>query len=251
MKRPRLLERLLSTLPEGRVQDVLVGMYWTAVVVEVEGSLQCGLAATMLDEAHHYSRQAAVPDAGFLHQRRARQLAGLVLSQSVVEVSVGMAALNALLPRLPESWVDIHAEDVIARYGADAAARQRGNAPPSQPSCPRVGTLWVLEQQPVGDDLPAKMAPEIIPQADVLAMTSMTLMNGTFDDLVALPRPDAVTLLIGPTAPLSPLLFDYGVNIISGTIVEDIPLTMRAIAQGANFHQLHQLGVRLVSMQRL
>ncbi|HEB65945.1 MAG TPA: hypothetical protein ENJ02_10460, partial [Chloroflexi bacterium] len=84
----------------------------------------------------------------------------------------------------------------------------------------------------------------------VVAMTSMTLLNGTFDDLIGLPRPKAVTLLLGPTTPLTPALFEYGVDIISGAIVEDIPLTLRAVAQGANFHQLHHLGVRLVSIRR-
>ncbi len=250
MKHPPLFERLLPTLPDGRVQDILVGMYWTAVVVETEGELRCGLAATVGDESHHYSNRAAVPRAGFLHERSARQLADLALSESITEVSIGVAAVNALLPRRPADWTDIHAEEVIVRYGAQKRVVMVGHFPFVPRLRPRVGLLQVLEQHPREDDLPASAAPEVIPQADVLAMTSMTLLNGTFDALMRLPRPETVTLLLGPTTPLTPLLFEYGVDIVSGAIVEDIPLTLRAIAQGANFHQLHHLGVRLVSMQR-
>ncbi len=250
MKSTRLFERLLPTLPDGKVLDILVGMYWTAVAIEVDGKPQCGLAATVGDESHHYSNRAAIPEAGFLHTRGARQLAELALSESVAEISIGTAAINALLPRNPETWEDIHAEEVIVRHGAQGKVAMVGHFPFVPRLRPRVGTLWVLEQNPRDDDLPASAAPEIIPQADVVAMTSMTLLNGTFDDLIGLPRPEAVTLLLGPTTPLTPALFEYGVDIISGAIVEDIPLTLRAVAQGANFHQLHRLGVRLVSIRR-
>lgn len=57
-----------------------------------------------------------------------------------------------------------------------------------------------------------------------------------------------MTLLIGPTTPLSPVLFERGVDIISGAVVEDIASILRGLSQGANFHQLRQMGVRLVSM---
>ena len=249
MNNPSIFERLLPTLPEGRVQDILVGMYWTAVVVEVDGESRCGLAATVGDESHHYSNEAAVPQAGYLHNRSALDLAALVHSASPPEVSIGLATINALLPPLPRHWVDIHAEEVIAHHGADKTVAMVGHFPFVPRLRPRVGTLWVLEQNPQEDDLPAEAAPEIIPQADVLAMTAMTLLNHTFDELIALRRPDALALLIGPTTPLSPVLFDYGVDIISGAVVKDIPATLRGIAQGANFHQLHQIGVRLVSME--
>ena len=52
----------------------------------------------------------------------------------------------------------------------------------------------------------------------------------------------------GSTTPLSPVLFDHGVSIISGAVVDDIDSTLRGVMQGANFHQLHHMGVRLVSM---
>ena len=77
----------------------------------------------------------------------------------------------------------------------------------------------------------------------------MTLLNGTFENLLALRRPGTFTLLIGPTAPLSPVLFDYGVNIISGAVVGDIEATLQGVRQGLNFRQLHHQGVRLISME--
>jgi hypothetical protein len=40
------------------------------------------------------------------------------------------------------------------------------------------------------------------------------------------------------------------VKILSGSVVEKMDTVIQGVIQGANFHQLHQLGVRLVSIQR-
>jgi uncharacterized protein len=243
-----LLNQLLSTLPDGSLISVNVGLYWTAVVVEADGETRCGLAATVGDESHHYTNEPANPRAGHLTKLTAHDLAKFVHSASLTEVSIGLATINALLPRLKDRWVYINAEEVIAHHGSGKNVALVGHFPFVPHLRPRVGTLWVLEQNPHEGDLPAETAPEIIPQADVLAITAMTLLNRTFDNLIALRKLDALTLLIGPTTPLSPVLFDYGVNIISGAVVDDIGSTLRGVMQGANFHQLHHLGVRLVSI---
>ena len=114
----------------------------------------------------------------------------------------------------------------------------------------RVGRLWVLEQRPHGEDLPADAASEVIPQADVLAITGTSLINQTFEGLMALRRPGALVLLLGPTTPLSPILFDHGVHLLSGAVVEDIDMVLRAVSQGANFRQVHRQGVRLVTIRK-
>ncbi|MFN3763292.1 MAG: Rossmann-like domain-containing protein, partial [Anaerolineae bacterium] len=114
---------------------------------------------------------------------------------------------------------------------------------------PRVGRLLVLEQNPQDElDIPAERAPEVIPQADVLAITAMTLLNRTFDDLIALRRPGVPMVIVGPTTPLTPILFEMGAVILSGAVVENPETVLRGLRQGANFHQLRQMGVRLVSM---
>jgi hypothetical protein len=113
-----------------------------------------------------------------------------------------------------------------------------------------VGKLWVLEQNPQNDDLPAEAAASIIPKADVVAITGTALINGTFEGLAALCRPDARVLVLGPSTPLSAIMFDHGVHLLSGSVVEDVEGVLRAASQGANFRQLHRRGVRLVTMQK-
>jgi hypothetical protein len=53
---------------------------------------------------------------------------------------------------------------------------------------------------------------------------------------------------LGPTTPLSPVLFDYGVDLVAGTRVVDPEVALTTAGQGAIFRQMQ--GVRLVTMAR-
>jgi uncharacterized protein (DUF4213/DUF364 family) len=191
-----------------------------------------------------------VHGAGELAQRSARELAVLARSASPMEAALGIATINALLPTCSEQWVSVNAEEVVAQQGMGKRVALVGHFPFVSRLRERVGMLWVLEQQPRADDLPAHAASEVIPQADVLAITGTTLINHTFDALMALRRSEALVLVLGPSTPLSPILFDHGVHILSGAMIEDMDAVMRGVSQGANFRQLHRLGVRLVTMQK-
>ncbi|GAB4574301.1 MAG: DUF364 domain-containing protein [Anaerolineae bacterium] len=243
-----LTDDLLNGLPEGRVLEVAIGLHWTGVVAEVAGERRCGLATT-LRHAGHTHGEYDVPDAGRLTGFKARALAALA-HQAGPQRSLGFAAINALLPRTPARWVDANAADVIAERGAGRTVALVGHFPFVEVLRPRVGTLHVLEQNPLPGDLPAEAAAEVLPAADVVAITGLTLLNGTFEELIGLCAPEATVLVLGPTTPLHPALFARGVDLLSGAVVEDIDAVMTALREGANFRQLHRAGVRLVTMGR-
>ena len=105
----------------------------------------------------------------------------------------------------------------------------------------------VLDLNPSGKDLPASAAPEVLPGADLVAITGMTFINHTLQGLLDLCKPEAYILVLGPSTPLSPVMAEYGVNLLAGSIVEDIPAVLAAVGQGANFRQVHKAGVRLIT----
>ena len=244
----KILDDLMTTLPAGRVVDVNIGLHWTAVLVDVGGQQRCGLATTL-----HTNHQHGVPDvleAGKLANLPALTLAEAVLEPGKTMTSVGMAVVNALLPQNPGTWVDLNAENLIAEKGTDKSVVLIGHFPFVPRLESRVGSLTVLELEPRPGDHPASTASDIIPRADVLAITSMTLLNHTLEDLLALANPDAYIIMLGPTTPLSPLLFDKGINTLCGSAVTNVDPVISAVRQGANFRQVHRAGVRLVSINR-
>jgi hypothetical protein len=58
----------------------------------------------------------------------------------------------------------------------------------------------------------------------------------------------AFFVLIGPTSPLSPILFDYGIDAICGAEVVDVDKVIRSISEGATFKEVS--GVRLLTLSK-
>lgn len=244
-----LLSDLLNTLPDGDVSQVVIGLHWTAIVTEVEGNRRCGLATTSRIHHEHHS-EPDVHDAGQLETSTGLGLTDFAQSDSPIMRSVGVAAINALLPPPTKDFVDINAEEVIASHGYEKKVILVGRFPFIPRLRERVGELTVLELYPNPWELPKSAAQDVIPSADVVAITGMTLINHSLENLLKLCSPHSRVIVLGPSTPLSPILFDYGVDLICGSVVTDVEPVLRAISQGANFRQVHQAGVRLISMAR-
>ncbi len=244
-----LFHALLPVLPEGKVLQVEIGLHWTAVLVEVGERQSCGLAATCVSPGHDNNGNLTVKKAGKLEEYSTRQLADLVLSENLTEVSVGVAAINALLPR-PLNLVNLPAEEYIAQHGNQSRVAMIGHFPFVNTLRPMLRNLWVIELTPQEGDLPASAAPEVIPQADILAITSTTLINRTFDDIMQYRKPGATVMLLGPSTPLSPLLFEFGVHVLSGSLIDHPETVLPLVRQGANFRPIKSRGIRLVTLEK-
>jgi uncharacterized protein (DUF4213/DUF364 family) len=237
-----IVEGLLKGLTkDAPVRSILVGVHWTAVC-----SQNCGLAATLNSALPH--AEAKVRDVGFLHLKSARELAEYARSENLLEASLGVAAINSLLEVDEGQAVQINAVDVLAEYGQGKNVAVVGHFPFIPKLRLAVGRLWVIELHPVEGEYPAEAAADLIPQADVVAITSSALINHTLDGLLALCRPTAQVMALGPSTPLSPVLFDHGFTILSGARVLDEAAVMRTVGQGATFQQVE--GVRLITLRR-
>lgn len=244
--RRKMYTRILESLPEHPVSKVRIGLHWTAVVVEKDNGPQCGLASTLKGGPKH-SGVPVIPEPGRLEGISSLELAGWIESDIPLRRSVGCAAINALLPRDPEGWVDQNAEEAIRERGRGKRNVIVGHFPFAETLRTELDDFAVLELDPRGDDFPVSSAPDLLPRADLVAITGMTFINHTLTDLLKLCRPDATILLLGPSTPLSPILGEFGVDLLAGCSVEDIPSVLAAIGQGGKFRQVHKAGVRLIT----
>jgi uncharacterized protein (DUF4213/DUF364 family) len=241
-----ITEALLASLEgDAPVRQVLAGALWTAVVLETDPP-RCGLASTLRPTAHPGG--APVAEAGGLVARTGRELAGLLRSHNTLEASIGMAALNALLEVDEGRCSEVNAREVILERGAGKRVAIVGHFFFVEQVRRAAGKCWVLELDPRPGDLPAEQAAQVLPQADVVALTGTSLINHTFDRLIPLCRSGAFVILLGGSAPLTPVLLDWGVDAVSGTRVVDVPAVLSAVSQGASFRQIP--GKRLLTMMR-
>lgn len=238
------LARLIEGLPEEpTAKRVLVGVFWT--LVESNG---IGLASTLAPD-HPHSRPP-VREAGGLEGRPAKELARLLRGGSILEASIGLAAVNSLLEPDERYVVERNAADVLMEKAQGRPTAIVGHFPFVEDLAKVARPLWVLELKPQEGDLPAERAREVLPQAEVVGITSTTIINGTLEGILDLCNPRAFKMLIGPSTPLTPLLFDLGVDALSGAVVGDPERVIRLVSQGATFRQIHRAGVRLVTMSK-
>lgn len=246
-----IIQHLQRSILPGEVLEVVVGFSRVAVLVRTEIGLSCGLAATLINPEFHHRHRPAVREAGSLHKLSTTDLAGMVESDSLTEAAIGMAAINALLPPVSTPLEALNAHEYILDHCQGKNVAFIGHFPFGDEIRERAANYWVFELNPRENDLPSAVAPDYLPKADILALTATTLINKTFEDLVHQCKPGTEVVMLGPSTPMTPILFDYGVTILSGTIVLNARETMLGISQGASSHMMQERGfARYVTMKK-
>ncbi len=236
----KILNEIVDSIPgDSEIQEICCGLHWTAVV-----SRTCGLSSSFQDAPPHGN----VRGVGKLKQKTALELVEYAKSEVQLEASIGMAALNSLIDVDDGRCIEKNAFEMLAEKGERKDVAVVGHFPFVSKLRKMVGRLWVLEKRPRKGDLPAEDAVDILPQADVVAITGTAFINHTIDGLLSLCRKDSLVMMVGATTPLSPVLFDYGVDMIAGSKVIDTQKAISCVSQGATFRQIK--GVRHLIMKK-
>lgn len=226
-----IYEKLIERIPENLcAENVVVGDIWLVV----NASCGCG-AASVYDEGH---------ETGQRHEyegRSLKELARLIDSSLPLEQGISMAAINAYYnqqERLSELEsrgllvIDETANSFV-EYGNQAAGKDVafvGHFCGLEMHMAKAGSVSILEKRPQEGDLPAEMAPEVIPGKDFVFITGATLANCTATELLDICRetPETKAIFVGPTTTLSEVLFEHGAAELAGTIIRDPDAAMAA-----------------------
>jgi uncharacterized protein len=238
----KILDDLLSNLKRNDfpVKSVHTCVFWTAVITK-----HCGLSSTFREEGPSHDR--GVRDVGNLTRKTALELAEYAKSESLLEASIGMATINSLIDIDESRCIEKNAFEIIVEKGQGKNVAIVGHFPWIPKLKGKTKNLWVLEQRIREGDLPAEQADRILPQCDVVGITGTSFINHTLEGLLNLCK-EAYVLLIGPTSPISPILFDYGIDAICGSKIIDPDKLIRSISEGATFKEV--TGVRLLTLSK-
>jgi len=243
----KIIEDIISTI-EKSTQDILVkevriGPFWTGV-----WSKYGGLASTTF--THEPAMPPPIKEAGNLTQKSVLELCNYANSDCLLQASVGMAAINSALEVDLNRCQSINAAEILYEKGKNKKVVVVGHFPFVNKLREITKDLWVVERKPQSGDIPASEAKRVIPQADVIAITGTALINGTMGELLSWCPKESIVMVLGATTPLSPVWFDYGVDLISGTRVIDPELVLRLVSEGVVFKQVHGRGVKLLTIQK-
>jgi len=240
------MNTILSTIFSNLQQDYPVKLievcaHWTLITSHFSG-----MASTVLGCQPH--GEELVSDAGSLLNKSALELAALHSAKNSLEVSIALAAMNSLIDPPVENRKIVNIKDVLLEKGKDKNIAFIGHFP-FIPKVRKVAkTVWVFDLQPCEGEYYPSEAKTLLPQADILAMTANTLINNWAEEYLSSCNPHALKIMMGPSTPLTPLLFDFGLDILAGVRVVDPGLVHEYIAQGAAFSQVK--GIEKITLTR-
>ncbi len=193
-----------------------------------------GLSSTI-----HTDHHQILGDVGSLHLKTTKELSSLLVSENFLARSIGLAAINSEVnsPELLKRNSHENALEILMRKGEGKNVAILGDFPRLKHL--RQGhhfkNLWAFELNPPDDTYyTPKDYAEILPQADVVLFTAVTLINHTI--LEFLPYIEkSFKILTGPSAPLHPALFDYGIDAICSSVVTCEEEAKRYLSQGASY----------------
>lgn len=220
------------------VDEINIGAYLTSVQ-----SKYCGIASTICDE---HGPDKIITEAGSLESLSMSNLVNFLKSDILLKASLGMAAINSVIDP-PENYAAGNAFELIKSKAAGKNLGIIGHFHFVNRFYDSVKNCWVFEKSPCDGDLPADKISEFLPQCDVIVITGQTIINNTLGEILSYSE-RAFKILLGPSAPMSPILFDYDIDIIAGVRILKCDKVNRFIRQGANFRQLK--GVELIMMSK-
>ncbi len=201
-----------------------------------------GMASTLTEANVHNN---FITETGILHTLPVSDLLKKFLSNRIFESSLGMAALNSVLD-VPAGFELADAYEEIANRSKGKKVAVVGHFPFVDKLAKISRNCWVFERKLQDGDLPTEQMPDYLPRVDVLVLTAQVIANNCFQKIVDF-APQAYKIMLGPSTPLSPVLFDFGIDILGGVRISDPEQVYRFIAQGAHFKQLR--GIEKITLK--
>lgn len=252
-----LYDRMIAQVPEDvLVRSVVMGAHHCLVEAE------CGSGVAALHRGGVRLRM----ECGWAG-RPLCELATCVKSWDFEVASVGVAALNAwhnqsgrlaalgLVRDVPSTDPFVFLAPVAARMAAEKDDGSRPHAVvvghfPHLGAIAEHADVTVLERAARADtDLPDTACEYLLPDADLVVMTGMTLANKTMPRLLELAR-DALTCVVGPSAAICVPVLEAGADLVAGSVVADVALAREVVTCGAPLHGSGALEHVLVATPR-
>lgn len=225
------------------VYEVIRGVHWTAVV-----SKHCGIASSMINISCP-DHKSSDPQIGELTNMTVKNITEYCYSENQANVSLGMAALNSLYRPDLSKCSDINGISYIHQIVENKNISVIGHFPGLDKLKEKAKEFRIIEKNPQDGDYPEEYSEKFLPKSDIVIISSTTLLNHTLENILKLCKKNSIKMLLGPGTPMTSVLFDFGIDILSGSIVNDQETVLRFIKQGANFIQIKKTGsIRFVTM---
>jgi len=236
------------------VVDIRIGVYYTAV------KLNSGHAGVAYSPIHEIPQSRCCPlsqsrmgQAGRLLDLCLFEHVDLAHSDNLLESAVGVATINAVSSILldgPRPGYRVLGDEVdtlnLVRVAEQDTVSIVGAFPPVIKHMRQfTKNIYVIEKNPkaqVDATLePEEAAKKLLPRSDIAVFTGATIVNHSFEPLLALCTSAREIVFLGPTCSMIPEpLFEHGVTLMGGLRVYDGDAVLRVVSEGGSGNHFYE-----------
>ena len=250
------------------VERAVFGLFFSGVKLSTGHGGLCFTPVKEIPEAVCCPSSAkAMPFSGKLRGRGARAYLEDIFSENILRRTLGIAALNALSTLV---WEKTEHSGYELLLGADAFdeidVKKYRKSVVVGALVPIIRKLMqenadfhilekdsrTLKEREMPYYLPPERAGECVPEADLLVITGVTILNDTLPGLLAMAKKDAEILVVGPTASMLPdCLFSKRVTMLGRIQVTKADELLDIISEGGSgYHFFGKYAERTVLRRR-
>lgn len=234
MANPKYLYEMLldHCASDAVVDNLMIGLVWTLCQTKESAGIGLSMSPGFATRTLSWS--------GNLTGKPVTDLAAWILDWNPYKSTVAMAAINSCINNrpLPESVIvdsdPQQANLAVFDHFLPQLHQKKVVVIGHYPGIERYQDLMqlsVLEKEPIAADLPDSACEFLLPSADWVFLTASAIPNKTFPRLVELSR-HAKTVLMGPTVPWLPQLYEFGIDYLAGVEITDPHALYHTAAQG-------------------
>ncbi len=227
------------------IEQIMVGQVWTVCQQRRSQKINCGLSMTPA------AITRTLKWSGTLAGRGLKDVAQWITEWNPYQAAVGMAALNCSINALvkPETQVlnfnQGPANLSVFEHFLPLTEGQKVVVIGHYPGIEQYQEIYgwqVLERVVQPGDYPDPASEFLLPDADWVFLSASTIPNKTFPRLAELAAA-AKTVLMGPTVPWLPELYEFGIDYLAGVDVVDANALYQTAAEGGGV-RIFENGVR-------
>ena len=245
----KLYDDLIEGIPKDiLVEDMVVGQYNSLV----KSSVGSGIGLVYYDESRP-------PD--FVKEFKGKALyevAKCIKSWNLTEAGIGLAAINSYYNSIEvvksrniklnnNNFVEDRINDPFISYQNLIRGKKVsvvGHFHYLEQLFEPVCDLSIIESENIIGDYPETAAPYILPSQDFVFLPCYSICDKTLPWYLELSK-NAYVVLVGPATTMSPVLFDYGINDLSGFVIKDDNKAMSLISGNERNNMFYSTGQKI------
>jgi|GEM_PF-3379982 len=249
MIQEELVEIAGPILSDKKVQDIIVGLRYTAVLLEGD---TIGLSFTL--KGPFLSKEKKD-----IFTREPKRLANLLFSTSPIEASIGLATINAasqILASQMDFTVSKNLIDVLSLSRDDNILMVGLMMPLAWELHEHINKIWAVEDGFITREGPPNL--EVRPwwaidlilhkqKISALFISGSAVSNKSINHILELVRKEqrqnCKIALVGPSVPVFPEFWrEKGIDVLAASLIRDVKLTTKVVKVGGGSRELFKKG---------